>query len=164
MKNKGGIVFLILAFGFILSFSIISYAGDNNQIIKKEKELEHREDLNRVIYYKNEQKILMRSRRNGVIIQRIYYKDSPVAKMVVFFNSKKELLESFYLTIFPPSGVRVSISPTDKSVKKYPKVHIEDITIEKRDNPGEIINMFKIESETGILVPLSEKEIQERTP
>lgn len=164
IKTKCIIVFPVLACSFILSISIVSYAGDNNQITKKEKELDHRDDIKIVTFYKNKQKILDRVIGKTLIRQKIYYKDSPVAQIICALNRKMEELEYVDIKFFPPPDISVHIFSEGKSSKKTSKIPVKHISIEKRDESGEIINMFKVENKIGMLVPLTEKEIEEVTP
>ena len=132
IKSKGSIVFPTGAFCFILSLSIASSGVDNNQITKEERKLEGREDTKIVTFYRNKQKILERWHKKTICIQKIYYKDSPVARIVCSFNRTMKL-DSVDISFFPPPDISVHILSKDKSVKEASKIPIEGISIDNKD-------------------------------
>jgi hypothetical protein len=159
MKKRQNKLFKIVFWVFISVFIFTGCysANDKNGLIRRDytNEITGSESY---VYYRDSRKILQCTKRETVRVQIVYHNDKPVLRMVSFLNEKSEL-EGVSFTVLPSHDVVIQFGPYDKNFTKGQRIAIDEISIQKKGEQKDT-DIFKVE--TGILIPVSDKELAER--
>ena len=168
MKNRKNKLFKIVFWAFISIFAFTGcYSTSNkNGLIRRDytNEISGSEGY---VYYRDGRKILecIKRRNEGgrsVRLQIVFHNDKCVLRMVSLLNvlNEKSKLDGVCFIVFPSNDVEIIFGPYDKNLKKTQILAIDEIFIQKKGEQ-KYTELFKVEPETEILIPVSDKELAE---